>query len=81
MTIHQMLIDDLSSELRVLQFTLPTKTMSAIDIFKFVKDSNCYPNISIVYRVLLTMFVTVASAERIFLKLKLIKTYLRSSMS
>jgi hypothetical protein len=81
MTIHQMLIDDLSSELRVLKFTLPTKTMSVIDIFKFVKDSNCYPNISIVYRVLLTMFVTVASAERIFLKLKLIKTYLRSSMS
>jgi hypothetical protein len=55
--------------------------MSVIDIFKFVKDSDCYPNISIAYRVLLTMSVTVASAEINFLKLKLIKTYVRSSMS
>jgi hypothetical protein len=37
--------------------------------------------VSIAYRILLTVPVTVASAERNFLKLKLIKTYLRSSMS
>ena len=47
----------------------------------FVKLADCYPNVVIAYRVLLTVPVTVASAERSFSKLKLIKTYLRSSMS
>jgi hypothetical protein len=45
-------------ELKVLQFTLTTKSMFAIDILKFVKDTNCYPNVLIVYRVLLTVHVT-----------------------
>ena len=35
----------------------------------------------IVYRILLTIYVTIAFAERRFLKLKLIKSYLRSTMS
>jgi hypothetical protein len=52
-----------------------------LDILKFVKLADCYPNVTIAYRVLLTVPVTVASAERSFSKLKLIKTYLRSSMS
>ncbi|KAK2444466.1 zinc finger MYM-type protein [Trifolium repens] len=55
--------------------------MSAIDILKIFKDTHCYPNLSIAYIVLLTMSVTVASTERSFSKLKLIKTYLRSSIS
>lgn len=42
---------------------------------------DCYPNVDIAYRILLTTHVTVASAERCFSKLKLLKTYLRSSMS
>jgi hypothetical protein len=42
---------------------------------------DCYPNISIAYRILFTMPVTVASAERSFSKLKLLKNYLRSKMS
>lgn len=33
------------------------------------------------YRILLTVHVTVASAERSFSKLKLLKNYLRSTMS
>lgn len=41
----------------------------------------CYPNILIAYRVMLTIPVSVASAERSFSKLKLIKSYMRSSMS
>ena len=41
----------------------------------------CFPNAFIAYRVLLTIPVTVASGERTFSKLKLIKNYLRSTMS
>ena len=40
-----------------------------------------FPNLFIAIRILLTLPVTVASAERSFSKLKIIKNYLRSSMS
>ena len=40
-----------------------------------------FPNLTVALRVFLTMPQTVASAERSSSKLKLIKTYLRSSMS
>ncbi|XP_021761381.1 uncharacterized protein LOC110726226 [Chenopodium quinoa] len=73
--------DDLFSELKVLQMTLPNDLMSAFEILEFVKAADCYPNVSIAYRILLTMPVTVASSERSFSKLKLLKNYLRSSMS
>lgn len=69
-------VDDLFSKLRLLQFTFPNKTMSAIDIIKFIKLADCYPNVSIVYRILGTCSWLV-STERNFLKLKLIKIYLR----
>ena len=39
------------------------------------------PNLSIVIRIFLTMCVSIASCERSFSKLKLIKTYLRSTMN
>jgi hypothetical protein len=65
----------------VLQVTLPDSLMSAPEILKFVMDADCYPNISVVYRILLTVTVTVALAERSFSKLKLLKNYLRSTMS
>ena len=38
--------------------------MSAQEILEFVIDADCYPNVSIVYRILLMVPVTVASAER-----------------
>ena len=40
-----------------------------------------FPNTCISYKILLTILVIVASAERSFLKLKLIKSYLRSIIS
>ena len=61
--------------------TLPDSLMSAPEILKFVMDADCYPNISVAYRILLTVPVTVASVERSFSKLKLLKNYLRSTMS
>jgi hypothetical protein len=42
---------------------------------------DCYPNISIAYRILCTMHVIVASAQRSFSKLKLLNNYLRSTMT
>uniref|UniRef100_A0A8I7B662 HAT C-terminal dimerisation domain-containing protein n=1 Tax=Hordeum vulgare subsp. vulgare TaxID=112509 RepID=A0A8I7B662_HORVV len=68
------------SELSVMQFTLPDRTMSVMEIFHFVREADCYPNTSIAYRILFTMPVTVASAQRSFCKLKLLKNYLRSVM-
>ena len=38
-------------------------------------------NTRIAYQILLTILVTVASTERRFSKLKIIKSYLRSTMS
>ena len=61
--------------------TLPNTVMSADQIFEFVRAADCYPNVTIAYRILLIVPVTVASAEQSFSKLKLLKNYLRSTMS
>ena len=74
-------LNDLISELKILQLTLTDSQMSAMEIFEFVREVDSYPNVVIAYRILFTMPVTVASAERSFSKLKLLKNYLRSIMS
>uniref|UniRef100_G3NC68 HAT C-terminal dimerisation domain-containing protein n=1 Tax=Gasterosteus aculeatus TaxID=69293 RepID=G3NC68_GASAC len=63
---------------------LPSKTMSLLEPITFVHDkdlSEIYPNFWTALRIALTLPVTVAQAERSFSKLKLIKSYLSSTMS
>jgi hypothetical protein len=60
------------------------KVMSPIELLDYLCVNNLlsvFPSTAIVLRLLLTAPVTVASAERSFSKLKLIKNYLRSTMS
>ena len=73
---------ELCEELSVLCMFL-NSNLSPQDVLKFVTDLRFGPNItsSIVLRILLTLTVTVASCERSFSKLKIIKNYLRSTMT
>ena len=58
------------------------KNLNAVNTLNALKGNTAsFPNLSIALRILLTMPVTVASAERSFSKLKQIKNYLRTTMS
>ncbi|XP_028085424.1 zinc finger MYM-type protein 1-like [Camellia sinensis] len=73
---------DLFSELNVLKEVLPEGIKRPIEVLNYLKTTDgCFPNAWIVYRILLTIAVTVASEKRSFSKLKLIKSYLWSTMS
>jgi hypothetical protein len=71
---------DLFSELKVLKEILQIEKSSPIDILNYIKRLYYFPNACIAYRILLTILVIVTSVERSFSKLKLIKSYLRSTM-
>lgn len=76
-----MLCDELVSLISLLP---DQNVVTPIFVLNFIKDCNLqelYPNVWIALRILLTIPVTVASGERSFSKLKLIKTYLRSTIS
>ncbi|KAL2605097.1 hypothetical protein AAZX31_09G122000 [Glycine max] len=74
-------IIDLFSELNILKKIIGLENDKPIDFLNYIKRINSFPNAYITYRIMLTMSVSVASAERNFLKLKIIKIYLRSTMS
>ena len=71
---------DLFSELRLLKEVLTNEINTPLKILNFIKRLGSFPNTYIAYRILLTLPVTVATAEKSFSKLKLIKSYLRSTM-
>ncbi|XP_052754162.1 LOW QUALITY PROTEIN: 52 kDa repressor of the inhibitor of the protein kinase-like [Galleria mellonella] len=75
----------LCDELVSLKSFLPDqKVVTPVFVLNFIKDRNLqelYPNVWIALRILLTIPVTAASGERSFSKLKLIKTYLRLTIS
>ena len=76
--------DELFQELRHLKTLLPKDVTKSIDILNTIKsywEEDGFQTVWVAYRILLTILVTVVSAERSFSKLKLIKIYLRTTMS
>ena len=71
---------DLFSDLNVLKEILQIKYYTLIDILNYIKRLNSFSITCIAYRILLIMPIIVASTESSFSKLKLIKSYLRSTM-
>ena len=72
---------DLFLELKVLKEVLQINENSPINVLNYIKRLEYFPNACISFKILLTIPVTIASAERSFFKLKLIKSYLKSTMS
>ncbi|XP_065675644.1 uncharacterized protein LOC136091859 [Hydra vulgaris] len=70
-------------EIKAIGRRLDTSNSDPKSVLKCIYTSNVvevFPNLSIALRILLTLPVTVASAERSFSKLKIIKSYFRSQM-
>ena len=68
----------LAEALEALKTLLPTNVTKPETLFEYLVVNNkftAFPNVIIALRIYLTMPVTVASGERSFSKLKLIKTY------
>ena len=64
---------DLFSESNILKDIIGFENDKPIDILNYIKRINLFPNAYIAYRIMLTISGSVASTERSFSKLKLIK--------
>jgi hypothetical protein len=73
--------NDLYVELKFLQEFISKETMESVQVLDYLKCHDCSPNASIAYQILLIILVTVASAERSFSKLKLLKSYMRTMIT
>lgn len=80
--------NDLFDEINCLKCHMPESTgendLDPQVILQYILENqliSTFPNIAVTIRIFLTLPVSVASGERSFSKLKLIKTYLRSSMA
>ena len=84
-TLHDVDSEDLIMEVRAAVHTFPDNVANCpnkmLDYIYKEQILDLYGNLSIALRLLLTLPVTVASGERSFSALKLLKTYLRSTMS
>ncbi|RDX72509.1 hypothetical protein CR513_48007, partial [Mucuna pruriens] len=67
-------------ELKVLREVLREEINTQMEVLNYIKIVESFPNVRIGYRILLTIFVTVASTKRSFSKLKLLKSYLRRTL-
>lgn len=75
---------ELYEELNTMIPNLPNFIKDVKQLLSYITENSLkeiYPNIYIVIRILLTIPVSTGSAERSFSKLKLIKNYLRNTMS
>ena len=77
--------EDLCNELiSIKDFFKHIEDVSPLNILNCISENNIldlYPTVWAAYRILLTKPITVATGERSFSKLKLIKTYLSSTIS
>ena len=72
--------------IQFVEFVKLQRTKSESNILKIYKEliskeiTELFPNMCIIIRIYLTLMISNATGERIFSKLKLIKTYLRNSL-